>query len=86
MVNGKWRVYFNAKEEWPLVWSVDDGDPETETKFASVTIHGRAVTVYNKDTSLPAQPMAWIEVEGKLEIGNNAQAVIWGAVHVRQAR
>lgn len=35
-----WRIYFNAWQEAPLLWSVDQGTQETEIKVEGVRIDG----------------------------------------------
>lgn len=35
-----WRIYFNAWQEAPLLWSVDQGTQETEIKVEGVWIDG----------------------------------------------
>ncbi len=87
----KWRVYFNSSEEWPLVWSVDEGTVATEYKYAKVTIQGEAVTRYNPNADNKTEPRAWVEVEGELvakinmvDLAQPPEATIWGNMVVRQ--
>jgi hypothetical protein len=55
------RLYFNAKEEWPLIWSVDYGDTSTERKVSEVRVDS-VVGMTMFDREIPKdQPRAWIE-------------------------
>jgi hypothetical protein len=70
------RVYFNAKEEWPLVWPVDRGDPSTEQKVRKVDICGaEGITVFERYGKL--QPKAWIEYSSATLIVRDNTAFIY---------
>lgn len=58
--DGKTRLYFNAFEEAPLVWSVDDGNPDNERKVAFVTFRCGGRVVAGPRT---IQPKCWVEFE-----------------------
>jgi hypothetical protein len=60
---GKARIYFNAWEEGPMFWSVDNGDPASEVKCPGVIIGALAASVVTKEK---VQPRAWFEVESAL--------------------
>lgn len=78
-IKGLWRVYFNDKRDYPLVWSIDDGDPEHEGKFSRVTIHGLAESAYDPSK----HPHAYLVLTGEM-IVDGTTATIWGEMHVRQ--
>lgn len=78
---GVWRVYFNTRTDYPMVWSVDDGDPTREGNFAQVVINGHAVSRYKNEGGI--QPIAWLEVAGEMQVIHGT-AVIWGELHTRQ--
>lgn len=63
---GKFRVYFNDKSEYPLLWSVDHGTQKSEHKFHVVSIHPSVHTYYDLEAPHPESPTAWIEGEGKV--------------------
>ena len=54
------RVYFNAYEEGPFFWSVDDGDTAHEVKCTNVDFDGAGFQTRVKPGK--AQPRAWIEI------------------------
>jgi len=59
-----YRVYFNAKEAFPYVWSIDQGTPATEIKVKEVHFHDiQGVTRYDHKVRRGSitQPRAWIE-------------------------
>lgn len=57
------RLYFNAKADAPLLWSVDEGDISTEQKLIIVVLEGvSGYTHENLDAADP-EPRAWIEFE-----------------------
>lgn len=59
---GRCRIYFNAYEEGPLFWSVDEGTTATEVKCTDVAYSGSGFyTVVNAGSKV--QPRAWIEVD-----------------------
>ena len=58
----KLRVYFNHKNDYPNVWSVDDGDQANEKIFRKVTMAAYATTKYNGEVPTENSPVAWLEV------------------------
>lgn len=65
----KYRVYFNRHNEFPQVWSVDEGDTETEINVREVVlIDVRAITKYDPNGDNINTPKAFFEVHGVLEI------------------
>jgi len=66
---GRCRMYFNAYEEGPNFWSVDDGDTAHEVKGTALHFVGCDFeTVVNAGSKV--QPRAWINVP---------QATVWQA-------
>jgi len=62
----KFRVYFNRKNEFPQVWSIDYGTQESEINVQRVELNGcNATTVYKPEgvTDFNSMPCAWFEVE-----------------------
>jgi hypothetical protein len=55
------RVYFNKRNDWPLVWSVDDGDQKNEINVNHATFNDFGRTVYSGDPVSETSPVAWIE-------------------------
>lgn len=61
---GRVRVYFNAYNEAPLFWSVDNGDPRTEVKCCGVKIDYPVQSVVTAFVSVSEiQPRAWLEAD-----------------------
>lgn len=78
-IKGKWRVYYNMKEDYPFVFSIDDGTSETEQNFTSIAVNGHGEMKYDSNV----QPHCWLEVEGEMEF-ERGRAVIWGGQYARQ--
>jgi hypothetical protein len=57
---GRCRVYFNAKEDFPLIWSVDDGDVANEYKVRDVCSLGPTWKTQARAIDEPEQPKVWI--------------------------
>ena len=59
----RWRVYFNRRENFPCVWSIDNGDASTEINVQGVMFADIAnvLSVYKSD----AVPCAWFELEAR---------------------
>lgn len=55
-----WRIYFNYARDFPLVWSVDEGSPESEFIVQHIELHGCTAVTKFADGQ---QPKAWIEVK-----------------------
>lgn len=65
----KYRVYFNRHNEFPQVWSIDEGDVETEVNVKQlIMVDVRAVTHYDSTGDNVNTPKAWFEVHGRLEV------------------
>lgn len=73
-----YRIYFNRKEDYPCIWSVDEGTAESEIRVRGVVIMD-GLSSYTSSTiglrppagsDLKNEPSAWIEVHGFLMIGN----------------
>jgi len=59
---GRARLYYNASDEAPYVWSIDDGYVENAYKVTGVTIQGGLAYRTASRTELDvAQPKVWIE-------------------------
>jgi hypothetical protein len=62
----KVRLYFNAKADAPLCWSVDEGDISSEKNVKEIHVLIPMVTVFAGEDS--PQPRAWLEGWGKILI------------------
>lgn len=68
----KYRIYFNRKEDYPCIWSVDEGSSATEIRVQWFSIdklnvwaqHGFGPQPHNTPERSENDPDAWIEVEG----------------------
>lgn len=75
MVFGNWRVYFNRREAFPHIWSVDQGESESEIcvqwvrfdrcKLRSAT----SLTSPDKEHAV-SQPIAWLWLCARAEFTN----------------
>ncbi len=73
-----WRIYFNAWQEAPLLWSVDQGTQETEIKVEGVRIDGAIYLDTYTDMTIRRNqkiPCAWIRVFGVMMTVENRIAV-----------
>lgn len=60
-----YRLYFNRCEDFPQIWSVDEGTPETEINVVGVRVNGLRVT----SRIMPREkPSGWFEVDGTLTV------------------
>jgi hypothetical protein len=63
---GHFRVYYNKRDEYPFIWSVDRGTADTERKFqhivVEVPLHGAA----NINADNRNEPKAWLHGEGTI--------------------
>ena len=55
------RVYFNSKSDYPLVWSVDDGDQGNEINVPTVIGQGVHRYEYTGEKANEKCPVAWVE-------------------------
>ena len=80
--NGRCRMYFNAYEEGPNFWSVDNGDTASEVKGTELHFVGCDFeTIVNKASKV--QPRAWIEVESaSVWQGSDGAITIESAVQI----
>lgn len=60
------RVYFNKKNEYPLVWSIDDGNLDNEIKVSMVVCEALGWTIYNGEPANELSPVAWVEFQCSL--------------------
>jgi len=66
----KWRIYFNKKEDYPCIWSVDQGSARTEIRVQWFSVAGLPVSAGHRFGPQPPnnhefgenEPTAWIEV------------------------
>lgn len=73
----KYRVYLNRFEDFPLLWSIDEGTLETESHVKNVI--GQNVSFkFRSDltTDNISSPKAWIEVEAESLYFDNGCAVL----------
>jgi hypothetical protein len=56
------RVYFNRRDESPLIWSVDDGDQANEVNVAQVVFEGTSSLKYIGGGKSKDTPVAWIKM------------------------
>jgi hypothetical protein len=64
-----WRAYYNVAADAPFVWSVDEGTTATERRVRAIVIDGAvAVSRYDLSRDNVANPRAWFEIEGTLEV------------------
>jgi hypothetical protein len=55
------RVYFNSRSDYPLVWSLDDGNQQNEMIVPNIIGQGVHRYVYNGQKANPTTPVAWVE-------------------------
>jgi len=75
------RVYFNRKNEFPQVWSIDYGTQESEINVQRVElINCTAVTVYKTEgvTDFNDMPCAWFEVEAARAVFGMESVKLYG--------
>ena len=63
-----YRIYFNRWNDFPLIWSVDDGSQANEKIVSQVIldeVEGRTMTGQGDNVNSPS---AWIEATGVLTI------------------
>jgi hypothetical protein len=68
-----YRIYFNAHEEAPLVWSVDEGSLDTERKVTKVNVMVTSHTVHTEGE----EPRAFLVARGRLVISDKGEAYIF---------
>ena len=73
-----YRVYFNRCEDWPQIWSIDEGAGTLETNVCdwrtegAVTMRGGRVLAQDTQIDRTREPFAWCEVDAasvRLESG-----------------
>ena len=66
----RWRVYFNKKEDYPCLWSVDEGSAASEIRVQWVSLRAIAGWTHHSLSrrtlrdAAKEEPCAWIEFEG----------------------
>lgn len=69
------RMYYNRSNDFPQVWSVDEGSSASEINVQFIKLRVLPVTSkYNPQAEYP-EPKAWFEVQGQLRIENGAAIV-----------
>lgn len=65
-----YRAYYNRSEDWPWVWSIDEGTTESEQTVLAIFIlpPSVATTQFSGKPRSGAEPVAWLDVSGELEI------------------
>ena len=58
-----YRVYFNRCDDWPQVWSVNEGTSETEITVIGIRAEGCVVFSSYDANATAGQPKAWLNVE-----------------------
>ncbi len=59
-----YRLYFNNYEDWPQVWSIDEGTPDTEVNVIGFRFDG-AMPVTSGVSADNTQPRAWVSIDAK---------------------
>lgn len=58
-----WRIYFNKRSEFPLIWSVDSGKGTQEIKVKDARLHRvTGITRYDPSGDNVTTPTAWVEI------------------------
>lgn len=60
-----YRIYYNRALDYPQVWSIDEGTPETEITCIGFYVDG---PIARSHFELGQQPCAWLEVAGNLTV------------------
>lgn len=69
------RMYFNRSNDYPQVWSIDQGSHASEINVQFIKLRVLpVVSKYDNDAVYP-EPKAWFEVEGTLRIENGAAII-----------
>lgn len=79
---GAFRIYWNRKEDFPFVWSVDFGDSSTERAVTRVDIREIDSCCLQTGVAMGADnisgPRGWLEGIGKV-VFENGVAYVSGA-------
>ena len=59
-----YRLYFNRTEDFPQVWSIDEGTPDTEVNVVGFRFEG-AMPVTSGVSTDGTQPRAWVSIDAK---------------------
>ena len=70
------RMYFNRSNDYPQVWSVDQGSHASEVNVQHIKLQGAlsAFSCYDPNAEYP-EPKAWLEVDGTLRIEDGAAVI-----------
>lgn len=58
---GRCRIYFNASQEAPYIWSIDNGESGFEVKVIDVALIIIGFSTQQRTKDDPAQPKVWLE-------------------------
>ena len=67
----RWRCFYNTHAEYPLVWSIDDGNQKHEMNFSKIYITTPCVTGHAEEKQSWPNPSAWLEAVGVLEVNGD---------------
>lgn len=70
-----YRVYFNRWNEYPNIWSVDQGTQETEVTVSQVHMEGVSAKTMTGNGDNVNSPSAWIEVRGRLTVSEGTATI-----------
>lgn len=77
--SGYFRVYWNRRGDYPLVWSIDFGDVSTEMNVKQIYLRGKTITTcvrMNADNVL--EPRGWLEGNGVVVIADEIAEIFVG--------
>ena|ERR1700744_1086403 len=76
----RWRIYFNRKDDFPIIWCVDEGDISSQIRLGRISLERvdafactdliapnkhRQRLPFEAMPRHPNEPAAWIEVQAK---------------------
>lgn len=76
--SGRFRIYWNSKDEAPLWWSIDQGDVSPKVKVTTVTIQCAVRTHIWMGADNTEEPRGWLEGIGEVRVYDNGAALIMG--------
>ncbi len=68
-------MYFNRANDFPQVWSVDQGSHASEINVQRIVLRVLPVTSGYDPTATYPEPKAWFEVDGALRIEDGAAVI-----------
>jgi len=65
-----YRLYFNRCEDWPQIWSIDNGDTSTEINVTAWRVEVPCTVTSDRADDLATvdrarQPVAWASIEAQ---------------------